>query len=181
MRQVFRVGETFTVPDGTGVAPLFNPLDSLSGLSGIAFQGFSLAVGVIKRGQRSKIHLLPHVSQLTVVMEGNVTLRMKGPADPRPFALRLRQHQAGFTAAGTLLQLINDGPRACRLLYIVSPSYVFEYRDGKVVYDDALTLEQSWAQLARSGWRHDARPPSRRARAAAAARIAQKPIPKRTP
>lgn len=54
-------------------------------------------------------------------------------------------------------------------------------RSAGVIYDRALTLEKTWALMPQSGWQLEARPPSRRARALAPARMTQKPIPKRTP
>lgn len=178
---VFTVGRDFVVPDGTRVAPLFNALDSLSVLPAGLPESFSVAVGTLAAGQRSKIHLMPHVAQLTFVLAGSVTLRTKSATDRAPRNLRLTRHQAALTPAGALLQLINDSSRRCRLLYIVSPSYVFEWRDGRVIYDDAVMLDESWGALARRGWRLTAPLPTRRARTLAAARVRQKCKPKRTP
>lgn len=175
MRRVLRAGAYFRVPDGTGVAPLFNPLDSLSGLPAGLDAGFSVAAGRISARSRSAIHIMPHVTQMTVVLTGTLNIRMKGPRDRRPYTLRLLRHQAALTSAGTYVQLINSSTRPCEVLYIVSPSYVFDWRDGHLRYDDSVTLGVDWASLARNGWLAGVPIPSARARTLAAARVRQNP------
>lgn len=175
MKRLLRTGGFFRVPDGTWVAPLFNPLDTLSALPGCLDAGFSVAVGRIGSRCRSAIHLMPHVAQLTLVLEGSLRVRMKGPHDSRPYTLRLGRWQAVLTRPGTFVQLANDGARACRVLYIVSPSYVFEWRARRLHYDDAVAVPGDWAALARRGWDPGAPLPTRQARARAAARTRQKP------
>lgn len=181
MRRVFSAGTNFRVPDGTLVAPFFNPLDCLSGLPADLFSGFSVALGTIEAHSRSRIHLMPYVTQLTLVRQGSIEMRMKGAADTAPYTLKLQPDQAALTPAGTLLQLINDSPQDCSLVYVVSPSYLFEVRAGRVIYDDSLMLEEDWAALALKEWRPNLSIPTRRSRSRAAARLRQNPMPKRTP
>ncbi|MGH8631900.1 MAG: hypothetical protein ACREU7_14210 [Burkholderiales bacterium] len=44
----------------------------------------------------------------------------------------------------------------CRVLYIVSPPYVFLETDGKLVYDDAIVLGNDWETLAKQQWQSHA-------------------------
>jgi mannose-6-phosphate isomerase-like protein (cupin superfamily) len=46
-----------------------------------------------------------------------------------------------------LFQLENTGTSAAEVLYIVSPAYVFEMDDGKIVHDDAVLVAESWDEL----------------------------------
>lgn len=41
---------------------------------------------------------------------------------------------------GTYLRLLNPGGRPCRVLYIVTPPYVFLRRRGTIVHDDAVVF-----------------------------------------
>ena len=78
---------------------------------------------------------------------------MKDPENSEPYTLNLNPQQAALTRPGTFFQLINKGSSLCRVLYIVSPAYLFELTDdGQVGYDDAVVLEEEWAQLEEMGW-----------------------------
>jgi hypothetical protein len=129
----FRLGRPFRVPDGTLVANLFN-------LGG----DMSVAAGIVLPRTSSCIHLLPFVSQLTLVGSGRLALRMKGPRDRKPYTVKLAPGEAAFTERGTLLQLENDGASACHVLYIVTPAYSFAVAKRRVIYDDAV-LAPDWS------------------------------------
>lgn len=93
---------------------------------------------------------------------------MKGPADDAPYELSLSEHQAAITPAGTFLQLSNNDKAAvCKVLYIVSPAFLFEMRDGVVSYDDAVVIAYDWEELERRGWQLDQSLPTPADRAAA--------------
>jgi hypothetical protein len=121
------------VPDGTLLANLFN-------LGG----GMSVAAGIIPPRMSSRIHVIPFVSQLTLVRRGRLVVRMRGRRDRKPYSLELAAGEAAFTERGTLLQLENDGTRACHVLYIVTPAYSFAVGKRRVIYDDAV-LAPDWS------------------------------------
>ena len=63
------------------------------------------------------------------------------------YDLALNPGQAVLTKPRTLLQLRNEGSATAAVLYIVSPSYVFEMDADTVVYDDAVVVANSWEEL----------------------------------
>jgi hypothetical protein len=63
--------------------------------------------------------------------------------------LDLGSEEGAVALPGTYLQLINPSPRECRVLYIVSPPYVFLKRKGRIVYDDAVVFGGDWDDLPR--------------------------------
>jgi len=79
MNRVFKGRKPFRVPDGTLVAPLLNPSDSLSGLPSEISVGFSLAAGRIEARHRSRIQFMPFTEMVTFVTRGRLLARMKGP------------------------------------------------------------------------------------------------------
>jgi mannose-6-phosphate isomerase-like protein (cupin superfamily) len=140
MKRVFTPPDFTRVPDGTLVAELLRVGD-----------GFSMAPGVIEPGNFSKIHLHPFVTQATYVRSGRLIVWMRGPKDPKPYSLELESDQACLTEPGTLFQLVNPAYEPCHVLYIVSPSFLFETGPaGNVVYNDAVILEGSWEDLAKA-------------------------------
>jgi mannose-6-phosphate isomerase-like protein (cupin superfamily) len=154
MNRVFLINAPFRVPDGTWVSPFLNARDSQSDLPFDLLDGVSLAAGMIEANSRSRIHVMPFVTQITFVRRGTVTVRMKGPSDTEPYTLRLTSEQAVLTEPGVFFQLINEGSERCEVLYIVSPAYVFEMdSEGTVLYDDAVALEQDWDGLLAAGLR----------------------------
>ena len=154
MNRVFSITTPFRVPDGTWVSPFLNAKDSQSDLPFHLLDGFSLAAGVIDPTSRSKIHVMPFVTQVTFVRSGNLAVRMKGPDDAEPYILRLAAAQAALTEPGVFFQLINESSEPCEVLYIVSPAYVFEMSaDGAVMYDDAVVPDEGWEDLAAADWR----------------------------
>jgi mannose-6-phosphate isomerase-like protein (cupin superfamily) len=133
VERVFRIGQEIAVPDGTVVRPLFQPPDG---------GPFSIAAGELAPGTRSKVHVLPRGTQVTFVLSGTLTVRMRGPADRAPYALRLGPHEACLTLPGERLQLENATAAAVRVLYVVAPPYRAETdAAGNVLHEDAVLLD----------------------------------------
>ena len=147
MNQLFRIEKSFQVPDGTKVSPFLNAKDIFSDLPFEFLDGFSIAAGEIQSHVDSKIHILPIVTQVTFVFEGQVNIRMKEPGQTEPYVIRVGAGEAVLTRSGTFFQLSNQFEYPCRVLYIVSPAYVFLVENDKVLYDDALVLERNWSEL----------------------------------
>ncbi|MCB1741458.1 MAG: cupin domain-containing protein [Gammaproteobacteria bacterium] len=149
MNRIFEPSVFVSVPDGTEVSPYLNATGgAAAGLAPDSLGDMSIAAGRIAAGQRSWIHRHPAVNQVTQVLSGELCIWMREPHQREPYSLRLRSGQAAVCEAGTLLQLHNPGTRTARVLYIVSPSYVFEQADGKTLYDEALLVAPDWATLA---------------------------------
>ena len=147
MNQLFGIGSTFQIPDGTMVSPFLNARDVFSDLPFDLLDSFSIAAGEIPPSVKSKIHIHPVVTQVTFVWQGKVTVTMKDRYNKNPYAIPLEPGQAVLTKAGTFFQLSNTSERSCRVLYIVSPAYVFLMNNNEVVYDDALVLDERWEAL----------------------------------
>jgi mannose-6-phosphate isomerase-like protein (cupin superfamily) len=156
VKRIFSIGKGAQVPDGTKVFPLLNCRDSTSGLPTDLLEDFSLAVGEIEPHRRSKIHVMPLVTQVTFVLRGELEAWMKDGDQPTPYSLRLGAEQAILTRPGTFLQFRNHTPVPCRALYMVSPSYVFLMEKGRVVYDDSVVLAEDWEGLKRINWKPEA-------------------------
>ena len=77
---------------------------------------------------------------------------MKDADQLEPYSLRLKAEQAILTRPGTFLQFRNHTELPCRVLYIVSPAYVFLMEEGSVAYDDSVVLEEDWEELKRVNW-----------------------------
>jgi hypothetical protein len=58
------------------------------------------------------------------------------------------------------LQLTKEEVDPYEALYIVSPAYIYEKSEGKLLYDDSLVLQGDWLQLADSDWRILREPPT---------------------
>lgn len=149
MQAIFSTQTPMPVPDGTLVAPFLNCLDSTSGLPPDLLTDFSIAVGTIEPGVRSKIHCMPLVNQVTFVLCGTLEVLMKDQSSAQPYHLQLNTEQAVLTQVGTFVQFNNRAEKSCKVLYIVSPAYVFELApDGTLRYDDAIVFDESWEELA---------------------------------
>lgn len=172
MNRVFRIPAAHRVPDGTLVSAFLNARDNTSGLPFDLLEGFSIAAGTIEPGSCSKIHVMPFVTQVTFVRRGTLTVRMRDAGDAAPYVLAVGADEAVLTPAGTLVQLANDAAAACDVLYIVSPAYVFEAVDGRVIYDDSLVLEADWDALDPSHARASTGLQTRERRLQALARLA---------
>jgi mannose-6-phosphate isomerase-like protein (cupin superfamily) len=153
LRKIFSIGKGIQVPDSTKVFPLFNCRDFSSSLPGNLLEDFSLAVGEIEPGRQSKVHVMPLVTQVTLVLQGKLEVWMKDVDQLEPYSLRLGAEQAILTRPGTFLQFRNHTGLPCRALYIVSPAYLFVMEKGKVVYDDSVVLEEDWEELEKIDWK----------------------------
>jgi len=108
MNYVFEPRGYFDVPDGTEVSPFLsatdvNQTDVPWGLLG----EMSIAAGRIGPGVQSWIHVHPVITQVTYLVSGDLTIRMKDPSTMNPYDLDLRPGQAVVTEPGTLFQLRN--------------------------------------------------------------------------
>ena len=154
MKQIFKIEKSIMVPDGTVVYPFLNPKDCTSNLPWDLIDDFSITLGKIEAGIKSKIHVLPLVTQVTFILRGNIEGRMKDLTQREPFTLSLYPDQAVITRPGTFLQFINETNEICYVLYIVSPAYLFECDAcGNIIYDDSIVLEEDWAELRKLGWK----------------------------
>jgi mannose-6-phosphate isomerase-like protein (cupin superfamily) len=145
--RVFSPTAGFMVPDGTVVSPFLNPADRTSGLEPELLDtlAFSLAAGLIDAGSESAIHAHPLVTQVTVVLEGSLVVRLREPTDTEMVELQLEPGQAVLSRRGSFLQLANPGTSPCRTLYVVSPPYLFDGDEsGNVVYDDSVVIGYDW-------------------------------------
>jgi mannose-6-phosphate isomerase-like protein (cupin superfamily) len=153
MNRIFGPPGFFRVPDETLVSPFLNPMDSNSGLPPDFGVSFSIAAGIIEAHRESKIHVHPHVVLVTYVLSGTLVIKMKDSNTAELYELSLEAAQAVLVGRGTFLQWINRGDVPASVLYILGPPYVFETDDaGRVVYDDAVALDEDWDQLARLDW-----------------------------
>lgn len=148
MNRVFRIGKGSRVPDGTIVHPFLNPTDSNNDLPIGLFDDVSIALGEIGPGQSSKIQVHPLVTVIIWVVHGDLRLRMKDTSAAEPYCLELRAEDGALAQPGTFFQLINPGSETCRLIYVVTPPYVFLETQGKLVYDDAIVVDCDWETLA---------------------------------
>jgi oxalate decarboxylase/phosphoglucose isomerase-like protein (cupin superfamily) len=153
MKRTFRAGTGCRVPDGTFVYPLLNSNDIKSGLPVGLLDDFSMAIGEIEAGSSSRIHVHPIVTQVTMVLDGHLDVRLRDAGAAEPYTVELARHHAVLVRPGTFLQLVNPSRFPCRTLYVVGPSYVVDIdRNGTVRYDDAITLDLSWDELAAMEW-----------------------------
>lgn len=152
-RVFFEVTNGFEVKDTTTVFPFLNGNDAKSGLPRGLPESFSMTIGVIAAEHSSKIHVHPLVTQVTMVLDGCLDAILGGPSMPERLTNRLSQNQAVLVRPGTFLQLVNHSVLPCRTLYVVGPAYVADVDDqGEVTYEDALTLDESWEELAALSW-----------------------------
>ena len=153
MEKIFHPSKHFKIPDDTLISPFLNPKDTMSELPFSIIDGFSLAHGIIPSESKSKIHIHPHVDQVTYVLSGRVILNMKGINDVNYYSINLEKNQCAISIGGEYFQLHNPFMEKCEVLYIVSPAYVFEVNDKEeVIYDDAIILEHTWNELENLNW-----------------------------
>ena len=148
--------------DGTKIFPFLNPKDNQSGLPFDLFDGFSIAAGEIEHGKPSKVHFHPFLTQVTLVTDGTLVVRMKETSKDTllftspPYELTVYKEQAILTPPKTFLQLTNPQKGPCKVLYITGPEYLFLMEGKKIIYDDAIILDETWEQLAAMKWKPDA-------------------------
>lgn len=126
MPHVFQATNGLRVEDTTHVFPFLNSNDVHSGLAPGLLDDFSLAIGEIEPRSRSKIHVHPLVTWVTMVLDGRLDVRLRDESTPDPETVRLAQHQATLVRPGGFIQLINDSVFLCRTLYVVAPAYAFD-------------------------------------------------------
>ena len=86
MDRVFQASEFIRVADGTLVGPVIGPWDvNEDGPPLESLRGLGVAVGHIEPGVTSEIHVLPIVTQVTWVVSGRLTVKMKDAASPEPY------------------------------------------------------------------------------------------------
>jgi len=148
MNRVFEPSGYFPVPDGTEVSAFLNGTDvTQNDVPWNALGAMSIASGRIGPGVVSWIHAHPVLTQVTYVVTGALTVRMKGPNEIRPYSLTLHRGQAVLTPPGTFFQLDNQREESAEVLYLTSPSYVFDMDGDEVAYDDAVLIARSWAEM----------------------------------
>lgn len=109
MNRIFEIQQMFPIPDGTKVSPFLNPLDAnQKNLPLATLSGMSIAAGEVDTRVESRIHIHPIVAQVTWVIGGQLTVKMKGKHDDAPYTIPLQQQQAVLTQPGTFFQLINS-------------------------------------------------------------------------
>ena len=157
MDHIFEPRGYFTVPDGTEVSPFLNATDTNQTDVPWGILGeMSLAAGKIGPGISSYIHLHPAVTQITYLTSGNLRIWMKDAESTKRYKKDLETGQAVISEPGTLFQLHNESDLVAEVLYIVSPSYVFEMNGDEILYDDSIMVAQSWEELESVGYDHPA-------------------------
>lgn len=152
MKRVFQPRGWFTVPDGTDVSAFLNATDAMqTDVPWASLGEMSIAAGRIAPNTQSSIHVHPVVTQVTYVLTGELVVRMKDASQAAAYDLPLQRGQAVVTRPGTLFQLRNEANAASEVLYIVSPSYVFEMVGDEVIYDDAILVARTWEELSTTG------------------------------
>src|SRR4051794_29296015 len=94
--KLFHATKGFKVADETYVFPFLNANDAKSGLPPGLLDAFSLAVGEIEPGCSSKIHVHPVVTQVTMVLDGRLEVRLRDETTPDPYEIQLGQHEAAL-------------------------------------------------------------------------------------
>jgi hypothetical protein len=148
MDRVFAAQGYVTVPDGTDVCAFLNATDLTQDVPWGALGDLSIAAGRIGAGRESWVHMHPVVTVVTYLIQGRLTIRMKEPEAEGYYELSLTSRQAAVAEPGTLVQLRNQEDVDAEVLYIASPSYVFEVEGDRVLYDDAVLVAESWEDVA---------------------------------
>lgn len=153
MNRIFQPRGYFTVADGTDVSPFLNATDvTQDDIPWGSLGEMSIASGRVSARMHSWVHVHPAVTQVIYLVAGTLTVRLKDPLSAGPYDVALKPGQAAVSRPGTLCQLRNDSEVPAEVLYIVSPSYVFEIDDGQVVHDDAILAARNWDDLAASNY-----------------------------
>ncbi len=148
MNRIFKPRGYITVPDGTKVSAFLNATDtSQPDVPWGALGEVSVASGRIDAGVSSWIHSHPAVMQITYLVSGRLTIRMMDASVAEPYSLDLQPGEAVLSEPDTLFQLQNTSETAAEVLYIVSPSYVFEMEGDRVIHDDAILVSETWEEL----------------------------------
>jgi mannose-6-phosphate isomerase-like protein (cupin superfamily) len=175
MNRIFKPRGYFTVPDGTDVSPFLNASDVTQNDIPWGILGdMSVASGRIAPKTQSWVHTHLIVTQVTYVVSGHLSVRMRGAGESLSYNLPLQAGQAAVTEPGALFQLRNDSTEAAEVLYIVSPTYIFEMDGDRVTYDDATLVARTWEELETSGYAPPSSEKANAARAEALRRLAMR-------
>jgi len=69
-----------------------------------------------------------------------------------PYSLRLEEEQAILTRPGPFSSSATyQSP--LRVLYMVSPAYLYLIEEGKMLYDDSVVLDEDWEDLEKINWK----------------------------
>jgi mannose-6-phosphate isomerase-like protein (cupin superfamily) len=177
MKRIFKSMNLLRAPDGTLSSPFLNSKNSMSSFPPNILDGFSMAAGVIEAGTTSKIQIMSYVTQVIFVRRGQLKIYMKGPQDPDSYFLSVEQDEAVLAEPGTFFQLINESIKPCEVLYIVSPAYLVEMGQKRVIYDDSVVLNEDWVKLKESNWQPAVKIPTAVQRQEAERRLSERPSP----
>ncbi len=148
MTDSYRPGNYLHLPDATQLSAFLNPTDSTSDVPWQLTGDVSIAAGVISPQSRSRVHVLPLVTQTTYVVSGSLELWMRAPDAAAPDRTLVDAGAAAVTPKGTLLQICNVTDAPAHVLYICSPSFVFEASEGSAPrYDDADIVADDWSEV----------------------------------
>ncbi len=144
MKNVFSPQESFLLPDGTYLSHITQDTTLPAGFT----QNVSLALGRIPPHSQSLIHFHPCVTQLTFVLAGNLTVRMRGFNEKDFYELTAKQNDSIMTETQTFFQLINQTDELISVLYLVNPGFLLEFdSNGEVIYNDAIIVGDNWQEL----------------------------------
>lgn len=147
MNKIFRIEKGVQVPDGTMVYEIIGPAKSSMEKIPIT-EEHSLALGILDPNEKSAIHIHPIISHLTWVISGKLTVGMKDKYSDKMYFIDVLPNETVLTEPCTFFQLINNTDEECRVLYIVSPAFIFEVDEtGKILYNDQIILNKTWEQL----------------------------------
>jgi mannose-6-phosphate isomerase-like protein (cupin superfamily) len=148
MNRIFQPRNYIKVPDETLVSPFLTTTDTTQNdLPLGALAEMSIASGRIDRKTHSWVHVHPVVTQVTYLISGMLRVRMQDEGHRKPYTLALNPGQAVVVEPGTLFQLRNDSDEVAEVLYIVSPSYIYEKEGEELRYDDAVLVARTWEEL----------------------------------
>lgn len=156
MKPLVRPGGFVPALDGTEIDPFLNPADARSaGLPDMP-EGLGLAAGRMRPGVTSAIHVHPVVTQVTYVVDGRLTVRMREAGREAPREFVARPGDGVLTPPGVPLQFANETDTDIRVLYVTTPAYVSVHEAGRSAYDDAMLLAD-WSVSLSDADRHRAR------------------------
>ncbi|MGE3273275.1 MAG: cupin domain-containing protein [Chloroflexota bacterium] len=138
----------FLAPDGIIIRPITG-VDS--GLT-------SVVMGRIPpRDQEYPVHLHYGLEQVTVVLQGNVTVLQRSPGDPHHSERLLGPGQAITTPPASTLSFRNSGPETAEVLFICIPPYPATNADTEVLSGGhrPLTVQELRTSVERLRRAHD--------------------------
>lgn len=152
MNRIYKIENGVVVPDGTMVYEIIGPVQSQAARLPI-IEEQSLAYGELDPGEKSAVHVHPIISHLTWVISGTLTVGMKDKRSTEMYYIEVAPMQTVLTEPGTFFQLLNNGDQICKVLYMVSPAFIFEVVGGNILYNDQIVLDFGWDELAKRNWK----------------------------